>query len=300
MESTVRPDAARGEFRLAELVAALSLGVDLGFDQPMEHVLRQCVISLRLADRVGLTGEQRATLYYTALMLNVGCHSDAHEQAKWFGDDIAMKALKYRHDLRSLRGLGANLRLLGAGLPPLHRMRVGLEFALAGHRDVDGMIDRHADIARSLARQLGLDGATEDAVAASYERWDGRGWPGRLAGTAIPLPARITQLAEYVEVAHRVGGVPAALGLARERSGRQFDPGLVATLDDDALVPFHEYLSLGADDRDGKTPFIHMVGAERRLERWTVSAEIVRLAGQMNPSGKRGYLPERILEDILR
>ena len=35
--------------RLAELVAALSLGVDLGFGQPMEHVLRQCIIALRLA-----------------------------------------------------------------------------------------------------------------------------------------------------------------------------------------------------------------------------------------------------------
>jgi hypothetical protein len=34
--------------RLAELVAALSLGVDLGFGQPMEHVLRQCLIALRL------------------------------------------------------------------------------------------------------------------------------------------------------------------------------------------------------------------------------------------------------------
>jgi hypothetical protein len=34
-------DTSRGELRLAELVAALSLGVDLGFGQPMEHVLRQ-------------------------------------------------------------------------------------------------------------------------------------------------------------------------------------------------------------------------------------------------------------------
>lgn len=32
--------------RLAELVAALSLGVDLGFGQPMEHVLRQCLIAM--------------------------------------------------------------------------------------------------------------------------------------------------------------------------------------------------------------------------------------------------------------
>lgn len=234
MESVVRPDAARGELRLAELVAALSLGVDLGFDQPMEHVLRQCVISLRLADGLGVSGEQRAVLYYTALMLNVGCHSDAHEQAKWFCDDIAMKAVKYRHDLRSLRGLGANLRLLGAGLPPLHRLRVGLEFAVGGHRDIDGMIARHAEAARSLAGQLGLDGGTQDAIGACYERWDGKGWPGRMAGEAIPLAARITQLAEYVEVAHRVGGSSAALSLARQRSGRQFDPTLVAELTGDA------------------------------------------------------------------
>ena len=31
--------------RLAELLAALSLGIDLGFGQPMEHVLRQCRIA---------------------------------------------------------------------------------------------------------------------------------------------------------------------------------------------------------------------------------------------------------------
>src|SRR4051794_17527095 len=53
--------------RLAELVAALSLGIDLGFGQPMEHVLRQCLIALRLAEGMGLDEEQRASVYYTAL-----------------------------------------------------------------------------------------------------------------------------------------------------------------------------------------------------------------------------------------
>src|SRR5689334_15165375 len=81
--------------RLAELVAALSLGVDLGFGQPMEHVLRQCLIALRIAERMGLEEAERAVVYYTALLVNVGCHSDAHEQAKWFGDDIKMKSKKY-------------------------------------------------------------------------------------------------------------------------------------------------------------------------------------------------------------
>jgi HD-GYP domain-containing protein (c-di-GMP phosphodiesterase class II) len=223
-------DASSRGLRLAELVAALSLGVDLGFDQPMEHVLRQCVIGLRLADRLGLDDEQRATLYYTALLVNVGCHSDAHEQAKWFGDDIAMKAVKYRHDSRSLRGVAAGIRLVGAGRPPLHRIRVGLEFALGGYREVDGMIERHAALARSLAAELGLDDATQRAVVASYERWDGRGWPGALQGEQIPLAARISQLAEYVEVAHRVGGPDAATALARRRAGRQFDPRVVDAL----------------------------------------------------------------------
>src|SRR5919197_1062926 len=79
----------RAHVRLAELVAALSLGVDLGFGQPMEHVLRQCLIALRLAERIGLDEDRRAVVYYTALLVNVGCHTDAHEQAKWFGEDLA-------------------------------------------------------------------------------------------------------------------------------------------------------------------------------------------------------------------
>src|SRR6266702_4468659 len=84
--------------RLAELVASLSLGIDLGFGQPMEHVLRQCLIALRLGELLGLDEAERGTIYYTALLVNVGCHSDAHEQARWFGDDISLKATKYEHE----------------------------------------------------------------------------------------------------------------------------------------------------------------------------------------------------------
>src|SRR6476619_277017 len=125
-------DTDRAHVRLAELVAALSLGIDLGFGQPMEHVLRQCLIALRLAERSGLGEDERAVVYYTALLVNVGCHTDAHEQAKWFGDDIAMKAVKYDdHDLRSVRAAIAGVRQLGRGRGPLHRFRIGLEFAVS-------------------------------------------------------------------------------------------------------------------------------------------------------------------------
>jgi HD-GYP domain-containing protein (c-di-GMP phosphodiesterase class II) len=196
----------------------------------MEHVLRQCLIALRVAERIGLDDEDRSVVYYTALLVNVGCHADAHEQAKWFGDDIALKSGKYDHELRSVGAALAGLRLIGSGNPPLHRFRVGLEFAFSGHRELDGMIAEHAALARALAEELGLSEAVQQAVGSSYEQWDGRGWPGRLSGEDVPIASRLAQLAEFVEVAHRLGGVEAAIALADKRAGSQFDPKLASTL----------------------------------------------------------------------
>ena len=64
--------------------------------------------------------------------------------------------------------------------------------------------------------------------------WDGRGWPGELKGEAVPIASRVAQLAEFVEVAYRIGGIEAATTMARQRSGGQFDPELAARLCADA------------------------------------------------------------------
>jgi HD-GYP domain-containing protein (c-di-GMP phosphodiesterase class II)/DNA-binding CsgD family transcriptional regulator len=221
-------------FRLAELVAALSLGIDLGFGQPMEHVLRQCLIALRLAERVGLGEDERATVYYTALLVNVGCHTDAHEQAKWFGDDLALKSTKYDHPFRGARGVAAGLRRLGAGHPLIQRFRIGIEFAVSGHRELDDMVAHHAELARSLAEELGLSAPVLDAIGAAYEQWDGKGWPGKLKGEAVPIAARISQVAEFTEVAHRVGGVAGVRRLAEKRWLGQLEPRLVGVVVADA------------------------------------------------------------------
>jgi HD-GYP domain-containing protein (c-di-GMP phosphodiesterase class II) len=222
--------------RLAELVAALSLGIDLGFGQPMEHVLRQCLIALRLSEGAGLDEQQRVVVYYTALLVNVGCHADAHEQAKWFGDDIASKAIKYEHELRGIRMAASGLRFLGSGHPPLHRFKLGLEFILSGHREVDGMIEAHAAMARTLGEQLGLPEQVLEALGAAYEFWDGRGWPGKLAGEQVPIASRLAQLSEFAEVAHRVGGVNGVRKLIRKRRGKQFDPTLADLFDAEAEI----------------------------------------------------------------
>ena len=94
-----------------------------------------------------------------------------------------MKATKYGPDDegRGLHAVTAAVRRLGAGNPPLHRLRVGLAFVMSGHREVDGMIARHARLARTFAEELGLPQAVLEGVGGAYERWDGRGWPGRRA-----------------------------------------------------------------------------------------------------------------------
>ncbi len=256
------PRADHEPVRLAELVAALSLGIDLGFGQPMEHVLRQCLIALRLAERIGLDEESRAVVYYTALLVNVGCHTDAHEQAKWFGDDIALKAGKYDHEPGSAAAIAAGLRMLGSGFSPLQRFRIGLEFAVTGRRQLDDMISHHAAIAASLAEQLRLPAAVAAAVGAAYEQWDGHGYPGELSGLDVPLAARLAALAEFAEVAYRVDGVDGVRVLAQRRRGKQFDPSLselicaegemiLAGLDDvgtwDAVIDAEPALAMAVD-----------------------------------------------------
>ena len=53
---------------LAELVSTLAIASDLGMGRPVERVLRQTVIAMRLADVAGVAPEVRAGTYYTSLL----------------------------------------------------------------------------------------------------------------------------------------------------------------------------------------------------------------------------------------
>jgi HD-GYP domain-containing protein (c-di-GMP phosphodiesterase class II) len=150
--------AARPGVRLAELLAVLSLAADLGMGQPMEHVLRQCLICLRLARCLGLGEADQQVVYYTALVAWVGCHVDAYEQAQ--------------------------------------RVR--------------------------------------DSVEQTFERWDGKGVPKGAKGEEILVTSRLVALADVVEVFHRAGGTDAAVAVARQRRGTQFDPRVVDLFADQA------------------------------------------------------------------
>ncbi|HEX3691696.1 MAG TPA: HD domain-containing phosphohydrolase [Solirubrobacteraceae bacterium] len=220
--------AARTKVRLAELVATLSLGTDLGMAQPSEHVLRQSLIALRLADRLGLDESERIVVYYVGLLAWVGCHVDAYEQAKWFGDDTVFKSESRQVDMGRPLAAGAFvLGRLGSSRPLIQRARTGIAFLGDGRHVVQDMMENHWMATNELAAGLELGDDVRDSLYQTFERWDGKGAPAEARGIQIRVAARLVNLADVVEVFHRAGGVEAAIAVARERSGTQFDPDLV-------------------------------------------------------------------------
>ena len=83
--------AGDGPLRRPELIAALTLGMDLGLGQPTEHVLRTCLLSMRLGERFGASPADLETAYHVALLSAVGCTADSSELAEFFGDDIEFR-----------------------------------------------------------------------------------------------------------------------------------------------------------------------------------------------------------------
>jgi HD-GYP domain-containing protein (c-di-GMP phosphodiesterase class II)/DNA-binding CsgD family transcriptional regulator len=75
-----------------------------------------------------------------------------------------------------------------------------------------------------LSGRLGLDEETRDDLGQVYERWDGKGLPGRVAGERLRLPVRVVQVAEIADLYRRIGGEDAAVAVLRRRAGRALDP----------------------------------------------------------------------------
>jgi HD-GYP domain-containing protein (c-di-GMP phosphodiesterase class II) len=207
----------------------LSLGTDLGLGQPMEHMVRACLIALRLAESAALDESERGVVYYSGLLAWVGCHTDAYEQAKWLGDDLAAKRdAHYGYDLGKAAPAAAFLlkHVGGAGLPLRRRARTGAQFLADGRHALAALAENHYLATDELAAALGLGEQVRVSLKQSYERWDGKGAYG-LRGDQIAMSSRLINLADVVEVFRRTGGIDAAVAVARERSGTQFDPDLV-------------------------------------------------------------------------
>lgn len=254
--------------RRAELVALLSLGTDLGLGQPMDHMIRACLIALRLGEQVGLSEEERRVVYYSGLLAWVGCHTDAYEQAKWLGDDLRAKSdAHYTYDLgKPGPALAYLLRHVGGESQSLvQRARTGLAFMGEGRRALLAMAENHYRATDLLATRLGLGDEVRESLQQTYERWDGKG-AYEMRGDEIASASRLINLADVVEVFGRAGGVDAAVAVARERSGGQFDPALVDAFCEKAPILLSEV--------DATPNWEAVIAAEPLLADWIAEADL--------------------------
>jgi hypothetical protein len=166
-----------GRPRRAELLAALSLAIDLGLGQPLEHMLRSCLIAMKLADLVGADTVERDTAYYGGLLAWIGCHADSQEFAELLGNDIEFRAASYEVDWRGAPFASLLLRHVGSDRPLSTHTAKLASFMVHARAQMIELISSHCQSAGSLAGRLGLPEHVSRGLTYTFERWDGSGLP---------------------------------------------------------------------------------------------------------------------------
>jgi HD-GYP domain-containing protein (c-di-GMP phosphodiesterase class II) len=97
------------------------------------------------------------------------------------------------------------------------------------------MMQTHTTLGETLIRRLRfLSPLVRDVVACHHERWDGHGYPRKLAGVNIPLAARIFAVVDAFDAMTQVRpyrtpiSAKEALHELDRCAGSQFDPSVVA------------------------------------------------------------------------
>ncbi|HEX2031164.1 MAG TPA: HD domain-containing phosphohydrolase [Actinomycetota bacterium] len=209
--------------RLADMLAALSVTTDLGMGNPPEEAIRSCLIGTSLARRLGLPQADVADVYYTALLMHLGCTATAHEEARYFGgDELASRVPAQRADFGSAREALGTVLATGKGRG-LRRPAAVVRAMAAGKAVTSGIFRAVCEVGARLAERLGMGPGVRAGVFQALERWDGKGAPAALAGEQISAASRIAQVS--TQVALFAGqGVEVVVDMVRRRSGGWFDP----------------------------------------------------------------------------
>src|SRR4051794_19312221 len=214
------------DIRLAELMAALSIATDLGMGQPLEFALQSCVLSLRLAEKLGFSAADLRATYYQALLRYIGCNAETRMLAAIFGDELALrKDLIHQDptDPKYLTMLMRFIRAANAGASPLRMVQAVVSGMAQAKQQTGEFFAGHCEVAGRLAERLSLDAATGSAVPQGYARWDGKGIPA-LKGEAIAPGMLVVSLAQDAVYAYRLEDADAAVRLVRKRKGTLYSP----------------------------------------------------------------------------
>ena len=219
-----------GEVKLGELLAALSYALDMTEGQPAGHCVRCCFIGTKIGLELGLSEDRLRDLYYTLLLKDLGCSSNAARICQlYLTDDIAFKQDFKRLDSSLPSILRFVLAHTGVKSGLAERFRAVLNIVQNGAEISRDLIETRCQRGASIARQLRFSEDVASGIQGLDEHWDGSGKPSGVAGAEIPLFSRIALLAQVVDVFHLAEGADDAAREIENRSGSWFDPALAKT-----------------------------------------------------------------------
>lgn len=220
----------RQDMRLADIVGAVSYALDLTEGQPPGHCLRCTWIGMRMGGVLGLSPDQLSDLYYTLLLKDAGCSSNAGRLWELYGgDDHIVKSQFKTVDSQSVMALARFvLRHAGPGEALAQRLQRVLHIAYNGSTWATELVQSRCERGADIARKFGFGVEVAEGIYALDEHRNGRGRPDGRHGAHIPLSARLALLAQVADVFHTIGGPDLARREVMKRSGTWFDPQLVA------------------------------------------------------------------------
>ncbi|NNG24769.1 HD-GYP domain-containing protein [Massilia sp. ML15P13] len=224
--------------KLSELIGALSYALDITEGQPDGHCVRCCWIGMHVGQAIGLPDEELWELYYTLLLKDLGCSSNAARICElYLTDDLGFKR---------------DFKLVGDSLPQVLSFvltHTGLKAGLAerfrsvmtilrdGPAIAQDLIATRCQRGAEIARLLRFSEGVAAGIYSLDEHFNGKGKPAGLAGEAIPVYARIALLAQVIDVFNISSGRDSAMKEVRSRAGSWFDPRLVAAFEQVAAAP---------------------------------------------------------------
>ncbi len=214
--------------RSAELLSALSHALDLTEGQPQGHCIRVCWIGTHIGKAINLPEAELSELYYTLLLKDLGCSSNAARICQLYLTDDQ----KFKSDFKLIDGsLSQALRFVlshtGLQSGMSERFRAVVNIMKNGGQISKELIEARCHRGADIARMMGFSENVATSIQNLDEHWDGRGKPEGLSARNIPSAAQIALLAQVADVFHTSSGKDAAIREIESRSGTWFAPDLV-------------------------------------------------------------------------
>lgn len=215
---------------LSDIISALSFALDLTEGQPLGHAVRTCVIGTRLGNKLGLSPQENADLYYALLLKDSGCSNNAARISQILGSDDR----RAKREMRSTdwsRMSPESFAYFSRNVMPerslFHRAAAIMKMLIQRKKQTAELFSLKCERGAGIAKQMGFSDQTATAIYSMDEHWDGNGYPQGLKRDRIPTISRIINLAQTLDLFVSIHGVPIAFEVIRRRSGSWFDPELV-------------------------------------------------------------------------